>query len=36
MAPEIIFHLVAISMIGACVLGCGLAAIAELYNAKQR
>ena len=35
MAPEIIFHLVAICMIGACVLGCAIAAAVELTHEQR-
>ena len=31
MLPETIFHLIGITMIGACVLGCIVAGIAELW-----
>jgi hypothetical protein len=35
MATETLFHLIMGSMIGACVLGCIVAAFAEMYNASN-
>lgn len=32
MSPETIFGLIMFSFIGACILGCGIAAAIELYN----